>query len=140
MRKQYFGKNKDKNWNAIYVVKLLDSELEKFIKHMSDWNFEKYHYVPEIMDCKENETAIAYDIIYGEEKTYFEQAYSEYKLYNPTGKTREVKVLQGFYDGEWSDICEYEMWENKELKADYKSYQENEPCPHRIITRRIKNI
>lgn len=46
---------------------------------MNEWGFEKYQYIPEIMDCKENETAICYDIIYGEEKTYFEEAYKEYK-------------------------------------------------------------
>lgn len=86
MRKQYFGKNKEKRWNAIYVVKLLDSELEKFTAHMNEWGFEKYQYIPEIMDCKENETAICYDIIYGEEKTYFEEAYKEYKALGKSNK------------------------------------------------------
>lgn len=139
MRKVYFGKNKEKHLNAIYVVKLLDSELEKFAAHMNKWGFEKYQYIPEIMDCKENETAICYDINDWEEKVYFENAYADFKQNNHTGKTREVKVIQGYYDGEWSDICEYEKNEYKELKADFKSYQDNEPIPHRIITRRVKN-
>lgn len=139
MRKQYFGKDKVNNLPPMYVVKLLDGELEKFTKHMEEWGFEKHCNIPEIMDCKENEYAIGYDIEDNKEKELFEEAYKEYKLHNPTGKTREVKVLQGFYDGAWSDLCEYELWETKELKDNYRDYQKNEPCPHRIITRRIKN-
>lgn len=82
MRKQYFGKQREKHLPACYVVKLKDSELENFTAHMNEWGFEKYGYIPEIMDCKEDETAIEYDFIYSEEKTLWEEAYREYKLKN----------------------------------------------------------
>ena len=98
----------------------------------------EYGYIPEIMDCKENETAIEYDFIYSEEKTLWEEAYKAYKEKYPTAATKRVKVLQGFYDGEWSDICEYDMDETKELKSDWEAYNKNESCPHRIIVRRVK--
>ena len=138
MRKQYFGKNKENNLPACYVVKLRDVEFDTFTAHMNDWGFEKYGYIPEIMDCKENETAIEYDFIYSEEKTLWEEAYKAYKEKYPTAATKRVKVLQGFYDGEWSDICEYDMDETKELKSDWEAYNKNESCPHRIIVRRVK--
>lgn len=80
MRKLYFGKDREHGYPlALYVVKLLDSELEKFTAHMREWNFEKYQYIPEIVDCKKNETAICYDIEDSEEKETFEEAYMEYK-------------------------------------------------------------
>ena len=78
MRKQYFGKNKE-NYYPIYVVKLLTDEINRFASHMSDYGFDKFQDLPEIMDCKDNEYAIAYTLKYGEEKNWFELAYKEYK-------------------------------------------------------------
>ncbi len=57
-------------------------------------------------------------------------------------KYKYIKVLQGNYGYGWDDLVEYENPDDeevrKEIKEDWKSYQENEvEYPHRIIQRRV---
>lgn len=54
-------------------------------------------------------------------------------------KTKLVQVLQGNYGYGWDDLIEYNKdTPYSEMRADYKSYRENEPtAQHRIITRRV---
>lgn len=58
-------------------------------------------------------------------------------------KYRYYKVLQGNYGYGWDDLVSYDIsdpQQMKELRDDYKSYQENEHIPLRIITRKeLKN-
>ena len=56
--------------------------------------------------------------------------------YKPN-RTKKVAVLQGNYGYGWDDLVEYEPGD-PELKADLKSYRENEPqASHRVIYRRV---
>jgi len=56
-----------------------------------------------------------------------------------TGKTKEVKILQGNYGYGWEDICKYEKENYSESSDDLKAYRENAPeCVYRIITRRVQ--
>lgn len=56
-----------------------------------------------------------------------------------TGKTKEVKVLQGNYGCGWEDICQYDKENYSESRDDLKAYRENAPeYVYRIITRRVK--
>ena len=56
--------------------------------------------------------------------------------YKPN-RTKKVAVLQGNYGYGWDDLVEYKPGD-PELKADLKSYRENEPqASHRVIYRRV---
>lgn len=58
----------------------------------------------------------------------------------PPSKYVIISVLQGMYDGKWSDLTWYNPEDTdykKELNADRKSYAENEGVPLRTIHRRI---
>ena len=89
MRKQYFGKDRENGYDRIYVVKLLTDEIDRFATYMKDYGFDNYWDIPEIMDCKNDEYAIAFHIDDNEEKEWFEQGYRDYKeIYH--GKTKEV--------------------------------------------------
>lgn len=83
MKKQYFGKDKMNELNAIYVVAFTnDDDVTRFTHIMSDeYGYENYTDVPEMfVDDDNNFTwAIAYDIDDGNDKKEFEQAYKEVK-------------------------------------------------------------
>lgn len=62
-------------------------------------------------------------------------------------KYRYEKVIQGNYGYGWDDLTAYDCdstgfikdkAKRDEYKSDRKAYAENEPNPHRSITRRIK--
>ena len=58
------------------------------------------------------------------------------KDYKPK-RTKEVVVLQGNYGYGWDDLITYEKGD-PDIRADLKSYRENEPgVAHRVIYRRI---
>ena len=57
-----------------------------------------------------------------------------YAKANP--KTRVDIVVQGNYGSGWEDVTAEEKW--TEARQRLKEYNENEPNPHRIITRRVK--
>lgn len=58
------------------------------------------------------------------------------KDYKPK-RTKEVVVLQGNYGYGWDDLITYEKGD-PDIRADLKSYRENEPSvAHRVIYRRI---
>lgn len=134
MRKMYFGKRG--NDPAIYAVKLLYIDLEKFINFMIDYGFEKPQDLPEIWDCEKYEYGIAFTIADTTEKAEFEKAYKEYSKLYPTGKTEKVWIIQGNYAGNFEDVCEYSTYEYKykDVKADLHEYNMSK-YPHRIITR-----
>lgn len=61
------------------------------------------------------------------------------KDYKPK-RTKEYRIIQGNYGNGWDDLVSYDTSDEnqrKDLKQNWKDYNENEPnIPHRIITRR----
>lgn len=63
-------------------------------------------------------------------------------LKESTTKYKNVKVLQGYYNGRWEDLVETDANDAakvRSLKQDLRSYDENERNPHRIIDRKVPN-
>ena len=57
-------------------------------------------------------------------------------------KYRYYRVLQGKYDGIWSDLVSYNMADKdyfKELRSDLHSYMQEDPRQYRVIDRRVLN-
>lgn len=55
-------------------------------------------------------------------------------------KYQYLKILQGQYDGIWSDILafgEKKHVKPKEMREVLNNYMENDPRPYRIVNRRI---
>lgn len=51
-----------------------------------------------------------------------------------TNKFEYLKVLQGYYYGQWEDLSA--SLSNRDIKDDLKAYRNNEGGIYRIITRR----
>ena len=57
-------------------------------------------------------------------------------------KYRYLRVLQGKYDGIWTDLVCYDISDRnyfKELRSDLHSYMKEDPRPYRVISRRELN-
>lgn len=56
------------------------------------------------------------------------------------GKTKEVKIIQGYCGGRWEDMSEYDCSEYGQIKSDLAEYRASSatwPIPYRVITRRV---
>lgn len=56
-------------------------------------------------------------------------------------KYRYLRILQGYFDGEWGDLIASDKndspQEKRAFAEDIKSYRINDPRPYRVIHRRI---
>jgi hypothetical protein len=57
-------------------------------------------------------------------------------------KYKYMSVIQAFIEGAWSDLTQYDHSDKdyyKVLRDDLKTYQDNDPYPHRVIKRKEIN-
>ncbi len=82
MKKQYFSKDAKNGLKAMYAVAFTnDEEMSLFTKLIADeYGYEKYCHMPELfVDDDKYTLAIAYDIVDGNDRKKFEQAYNDVK-------------------------------------------------------------